>query len=76
MIRERGSTAYRRASAGFHAGLLLVAVWSGPWLAALAGWLLARAWWLPGHRLAPRQVDLIEIGNCLLLLAAIWLTWS
>jgi hypothetical protein len=75
MIRERGSSAYRRASVGFHAAMLVVTVWFGPWLAAVAGWLLVRAWWLPGRRLAPRRVGLVEIGNCLLLLAAIWLTW-
>jgi hypothetical protein len=34
-------------------------------------WLLVRAWVIPGRRLTPKQVGFIEIGNCLLLLAAL-----
>jgi hypothetical protein len=72
MIRERGSASYRRWSVAYHAVALAVAVWWGPALAGLFGWLLVRAWLLPGRSLAPKQVGLIEIGSCLLLLAAIY----
>jgi hypothetical protein len=39
-------------------------------------WLLVRAWALPGRRLIPRQVGLIEVGNSAVLLAATGVTWS
>lgn len=80
MIRERGSVAYRRWSVAYHAGALAVWLvlvpWLGPALAVLFGWLLARAWLLPGRALVPKQVGLIEIANSLLLLLAIGLTWA
>jgi hypothetical protein len=40
------------------------------------GWLLVRAWVLPGRALAPKQVGLAEIGNCVLLLGAVALTFG
>ena len=47
----------------------------------LFGWLLVRAWLLPGRlagpgRLAPRQVGLIEVANSLLLLVAVGVTYG
>jgi hypothetical protein len=84
MIRERGNVAYQRWSVGYHT-LALVVVgttalaslgWLGLVWAAVFGWFLLRAQVLPGRRLAPKQVGLIEIGNCVLLLAVIWLSWG
>jgi hypothetical protein len=84
MIRERNNVAYRWWSVGYHAlalaliGLAVVILegWIGLVVAGLFAWFLVRAWALPGRGLAPRQVGFIEIGNCALLLAAIWLTWG
>lgn len=76
MIRERGSVTYRRWSIGYHAAALVLAVLLGPAIAVLFTWLLVRAWAFPGRRLAPMHVGLIEIGNSLLLLVAIALTWG
>jgi hypothetical protein len=82
MIRERDNVTYRRWSVGYHAlalaavaALALAGRLGLVWLAVF-GWFLARAWLLPGRGLAPKQVGLIEIGNCVLLLGAIWLTWG
>jgi hypothetical protein len=81
MIRERGDPAYRRWSVGYHAAALVLATWLGPALGVLFGWLLVRAWLLPGRRagpgrLAPRQVGLIEVANSLLLLVAVGVTYG
>jgi hypothetical protein len=84
MIRERNNVTYRWWSIGYHAlALAVVAVaaltlvgWLGLVWVAVFGWFLVRAWLLPGRGLAPKQVGLIEIANCVLVLAAIWLTWG
>ena len=84
MIRERDNATYRWWSIGYHAlalgivvvGALVLVGWLGLVWVAVFGWFLVRAWLLPGRALAPKQVGFIEIGNCVLLLAAIWLTWS
>lgn len=84
MIRERNNISYRRWSIGYHAlalgvvavGALVLAGWLGLVWVAVFGWFLVRAWLLPGRGLAPKQVGFIEIGNCVLLLAAIWLSWG
>ena len=84
MIRERGNAAYQRWSIGYHTLALAVVSttalallgWLGVVWAAVFGWFLLRAQLLPGRRLAPKHVGLIEIGNCVLLLAAIWLSWG
>lgn len=76
MIRERGDPAYRRWSVGYHAAVLPLAAWLSPLLGALFAWLLVRAWWLPGRRLAPKHVGMIEIANSVLLLLVIALTWA
>jgi hypothetical protein len=69
MIRERGNRAYWRWSIGYHLVALAVAVWLSPWAAALFGWLLIRAALLPSRGWSPKQVGLVEITNCMLLLA-------
>jgi hypothetical protein len=84
MIRERNNITYRWWSIGYHTLAFVAVAWAAlallGWLglvwAIVFGWFLVRAWLLPGRGLAPKQVGLIEIGNCVLLLAAIWLTWS
>jgi hypothetical protein len=68
MIRERDNPTYRRWSIGYHVVALAVAAWLSPWAAALFAWLLLRAMALPGRALAPKQVGLVEIVNCVLLL--------
>lgn len=72
MIRERGSATYRAVSAGYHLAAFAVAIlwWSVP-LAILFGLLLARAWLLPGRRLTPKHVGILEIVNSILLLATL-----
>lgn len=84
MIRERSNVTYRWWSVTYHAFALLIVGalalvgggWTGLALVVLFGWFLLRAWLLPGRGLAPKQVGFIEIGNCLLLLAAIALVWT
>jgi hypothetical protein len=69
MIRERDNPAYRRWSVGYHTVALAVALAVGRWpAAALFACLLVRAAVLPGRRLSPRQVGIIEIVNSALLL--------
>jgi hypothetical protein len=69
MIRERGNPAYRRWSIGYHLLAFAVACCLGPWIAALFGWLLVRAAVLPGRDWHPKRVGVVEIANCLVLLA-------
>jgi len=69
MIRERGNATYRRWSIGYHLLALAVAGWLGLWTGALFGWLLVRAVLLPGRGWSPKRVGLVEIANCVLLLA-------
>jgi len=75
MIRERGNPSYLRWSVAFHLGAFALGLWLGPALAAFFGWLLVRSWWFPRRPFTPKQLGFIEIGNSLLLLAAIALTW-
>ncbi|SCL23709.1 YwiC-like protein [Micromonospora rhizosphaerae] len=77
MIRERESAGYRRASVAYHLAVLLVAVvaW-GPAMAAVFGLLLLRAALLPGRRLSPLRVGVLEIVGSLLVLAAIAVHWA
>lgn len=67
MIRERGSIAYRRASAGYHLAAAVVAGWLSWPLGVLFGLLALRALVLPRRRLTPKQVGLLEIAACLVL---------
>jgi hypothetical protein len=71
MIRERDNVAYRRASIAYHVLALGAAAWLSLPLAAVFALLLARAWALPGRRLSPKHVGLLEIANCVLLYAII-----
>ena len=70
VIRERDSIGYRRASIAFHllaaAGMLLL----NPLVGAVFLLLATRAWALPGRRLRPVHVGLIELGASLLVLVA------
>lgn len=76
MIRERHNPSYLRWSVGYHLAALGLSVWLGPALIGFFAWVLIRSWALPRRRLTPKHVGLIEIGNCLLLLAAIGFTWG
>lgn len=62
MIRERGSTSYRRLSIGFHLAALVVATLLDVGLALIFLVLLVRAWLLPGRALRPAPVGMIEIA--------------
>ncbi|MEU9744012.1 YwiC-like family protein [Micromonospora chersina] len=78
MIRERGSARYRWASLAYHVAALAVAVAAG-WGPAVAGvfaLLLLRAGVLPGRRLTPVRVGLIETVGTLLVLAAVVARWA
>jgi hypothetical protein len=86
MIRERESVTYRRVSVAYHAvafgvvtwaaasGWSGVTAWGGALLVAVFGWLLVRAWALPGRGLSPKRVGVIEIVNSVLVLVAVTLT--
>ncbi|HEX6074361.1 MAG TPA: YwiC-like family protein [Micromonosporaceae bacterium] len=74
MIRERDSVAYRWLSVAYHVVAFAVAAWLSLPLAVVFGWLLARAWIMPGGRLSPKQVGVIEIGNSALVLVAVILS--
>jgi hypothetical protein len=71
MIRERDSRAYRRWSLGYHVLAFAATAWLGLLPAVLFAWLLVRAALLPGRALPPRRVGVIEIANCVLLLACV-----
>ena len=71
LIHERGNPTYRRLSTGYHLLAFAVAAWLDPWTAALFGWLLARAALLPGRGWSPKQVGLLEMASCGLLLACV-----
>jgi len=67
MIRERGNVAFQRWSAGYHLLALIAAGLLDPWSLSLFAWLLTRSVLLPGQTLTPKQVGLVEIGNCVIL---------
>jgi YwiC-like protein len=71
MIRERDNPAYRWWSVGYHALAVPVATLVSPWAGGLFLWLLVRAWLLPGRRLAPLRVGLLEMVHCVLLLVCV-----
>ncbi|MFC4066346.1 hypothetical protein [Actinoplanes subglobosus] len=74
MIRERGSSAYRRASIGYHLAALAAATTISAFAAAVFAALLARAWLLPGRPMTPKQVGLVEIAASLLILLTVGAT--
>lgn len=67
MIRERGSRNYYRAAVIFHIVALALATWLQPLLAVAFILFLARAVVLPGYKLRPAEVGIIEMGCCVLL---------
>ncbi len=69
MIRERHNPTYRRWSISYHLFAVAIAGWLSPWAVALFAWLLVRAALLPRRGLTPKRVGLVEIANCVLLLA-------
>lgn len=71
MIRERDNVPFRRWSIGYHLLALAVTAWLSPWFAALFAWLAARSALFPRLRLAPLRVGLVELANCVLLLACV-----
>ena len=83
MIRERGRTGYYRASVAYHLVILAVAAGLRAPVAILFAGLLVRAYAFPQGRLlplhrrggkrpmTPKQVGVIEIVACVLLLVAI-----
>ncbi len=71
MIRERGSTAYLRASILFHAAVFAGAWWVHPLLGAFFGLALVRASVLPGRDLRPKQVGILEIVLSALLVVVV-----
>ncbi|MEV0427341.1 YwiC-like family protein [Micromonospora sp. NPDC050495] len=78
MIRERESVEYRWASGAYHLAALVVAVAAGwgPAVAAVFAALFLRAALLPGRRLAPVQVGMIELVGAVLVLAAVIARWA
>ncbi|MFU8873811.1 YwiC-like family protein [Micromonospora sp. SL4-19] len=77
MIRERGSAGYRWASLAYHLAALLVAVvWWGLAVAVVFALLLLRAAVLPGRRLTPVRVGMIELVGCLSVLAVVVGHWA
>jgi hypothetical protein len=71
MIRERGRVSWRRASLAWHAAAVPLA-WLVAWpLGVTFLWFLVRATIFPSFGLRPRTVGLIEVGNCLVLLALV-----
>ncbi|WP_213451834.1 YwiC-like family protein [Rhizomonospora bruguierae] len=70
MIRERGNVGYRRASVAFHLVAAAALLWLAPIVGAVFLLLLVRAWALPGRRLKPVHIGVIEIGASLLVLLA------
>ncbi|GAB3159208.1 YwiC-like family protein [Micromonospora sonneratiae] len=71
MIRERGSAGYRVVSVVYHLVVFALAAWADWLLGALFAILLARAWVLPGRKLTPKQVGILEIVNSVLLLVVV-----
>ena len=70
MIRQAGDRSYYWASVVFHSIALVAATLIDPWLAVPFAVFLGRAAVLPGHRLRPGLVGVIELANCALLVAA------
>ncbi|MEU5724574.1 YwiC-like family protein [Micromonospora sp. NPDC047738] len=77
MIRERESVGYRWASGAYHLAAVVVAVaYWGPAVAGVFALLLLRAALLPGRRLAPVRVGLVELVGSLLVFAAVVGHWA
>jgi hypothetical protein len=78
MIRERDSVGHRWASLAYHLAVTAVALAAGwgPVLVAVFTLLLLRAALLPGRRLDPLRVGLIELAGTLLVAAAVVVHWA
>lgn len=70
-IRERGNASYLRASVAYHAVAALGASLVAWPLAVPFSWLLLRAAVLPHRSLTPKQVGIVEIGVCVVLLVMV-----
>jgi hypothetical protein len=71
MIRERGDRRYLRGSIAFHAAAAVTAGAIAWPLVFPFAWLLFRSARLPHRSLTPKQVGLVEIANCVVLLVSI-----
>ncbi|MFI1168732.1 YwiC-like family protein [Streptomyces sp. NPDC020801] len=77
MIRERNSTAYRRASGCYHAAAVGVAVVLGPWIAGFFAVCLVRALAVPAlGRVRATRVGAAEAVLSLLLLVALVISFG
>lgn len=72
MIRERGNRRYRRASIIYHELAAVGMLWVSIPAAVVFALLLVRAWVLPGRRVTPLRLGVVEIvASVLVLLAAV-----
>jgi hypothetical protein len=71
MIRERGNARYRWASIGYHLAAFVGMLWIGPVAVGVFALLLLRASVLPGRRITPVRIGVIEIAASLLVLLAV-----
>lgn len=71
MIRERGNPRYRRASIAYHAFAAVGMVWVSVPVAVVFALLLVRAWVLPGRRVTPLRLGVLEIVASVLVLLAV-----
>lgn len=74
MIRERGDAVFYRVSVGYHVLALAAAAVLDAWLLAPFAVYLARAALLPSRGWKPKQVGVLEMGNCALLVVVTALT--
>jgi hypothetical protein len=71
MIRERGERGYLLGSVGYHAAAVVPATLLAMPLALPFAWFLVRSAWFPRLRITPKQVGLVEIANCAVLLVMV-----
>jgi len=74
MIRERGNRRYRRASIVYHELAAVGMLWVSIPAAVVFALLLVRAWVLPGRRVTPLRLGVVEIIASVLVLVAAVLT--
>lgn len=71
MIRERGNPRYRWASIIYHGLVAAGMIWVSVPVAVVFGALLVRAWVLPGRRVTPLRLGMLEIVASTLILLAV-----